>query len=105
MRQPPKKHRSTGLNRREFLGVGAIPLAAGLAASDFGAKRGVTEDEMKTMQSAQAVVRVGIIGAGGIVQRAQLGCHWCRCMGYARALLTCAAFPAGVLRRGFPAAY
>ena len=45
------------MNRREFLGVGALPLVAGLAAEDFG---------------AQATVRVGLIGAGGIVQRAQL---------------------------------
>ena len=72
MRQGPEKHRSTGLNRREFLGVGAIPLAAGLAAKDFGAKSTGTEHKMKTMQSAQAIVRVGIVGAGGIVQRAQL---------------------------------
>ena len=72
MRQGPEKHRSTGLNRREFLGVGALPLAAGLAAKDFGAKSTGTEHKMKTMQSAQAIVRVGIVGAGGIVQRAQL---------------------------------
>ena len=72
MRQLPKKHRSTGLNRREFLGVGAIPLAAGLAARNFGAKSGGMEDEMKTPPSAQAIVRIGLIGAGGIVQRAQL---------------------------------
>ncbi len=72
MRQLPKKHRGTGLNRREFLGVGAIPLAAGLAARNFGAQRGGMEDEMKTVPSAQAIVRIGIIGAGGIVQRAQL---------------------------------
>ena len=72
MRQGPERHRSTGLNRREFLGVGALPLAAGLAAKDFGAKSTGTEHKMKTMQSAQAIVRVGIVGAGGIVQRAQL---------------------------------
>ncbi len=57
MTEGPEKPRSTGLNRREFLGVGALPLVAGLAAKDFG---------------AQATVRVGLIGAGGIVQRAQL---------------------------------
>ena len=72
MRQGPERHRSTGLNRREFLGVGALPLAAGLAAKDFGAKSIGTEHKMKTMQSAQAIVRVGLVGAGGIVQRAQL---------------------------------
>ncbi len=72
MRQGPERHRSTGLNRREFLGVGALPLAAGLAAKDFGAKSTGTEHKMKTMQSAQATVRVGLVGAGGIVQRAQL---------------------------------
>ena len=72
MRQGPERHRSTGLNRREFLGVGALPLAAGLAAKDFGAKSIATGHEMKTMQSAQATVRVGLVGAGGVVQRAQL---------------------------------
>ena len=72
MRQGPERHRSTGLNRREFLGVGALPLAAGLAAKDFGAKSTGTEHKMKTMQSSQAIVRVGLVGAGGIVQRAQL---------------------------------
>ncbi len=72
MRQGPERHRSTGLNRREFLGVGALPLAAGLAAKDFGAKSIATGHEMKTTQSAQATVRVGLVGAGGIVQRAQL---------------------------------
>ena len=72
MRQGPERHRSTGLNRREFLGVGALPLAAGLAAKDFGAKSTGTKHKMKTMRSAQAIVRVGIVGAGGIVQRAQL---------------------------------
>ncbi len=77
MSQGPERHRSTGLNRREFLGVGALPLAAGLAAKDFGAKSIGTEHKiaghkMKTKQSAQAVVRVGLVGAGGVVQRAQL---------------------------------
>ena len=72
MRQGPERHRSTGLNRREFLGVGALPLAAGLAAKDFGAKSIGTGHKTKTTQSAQAVVRVGLVGAGGIVQRAQL---------------------------------
>ena len=72
MRQRPERHRSTGLNRREFLGVGALPLAAGLAAKDFGAKSIGTKHEMKRKQSAQAIVRVGLVGAGGIVQRAQL---------------------------------
>ena len=57
MRQGPERQRSTGLNRREFLGVGALPLVAGLTAKDFG---------------AQAIVRVGLVGAGGIVQRTQL---------------------------------
>ena len=72
MRRGPERHRNTGLNRREFLGVGALPLAAGLAGKDFGTKSIGAEHKMKTMQSAQAVVRVGIVGAGGIVQRAQL---------------------------------
>ncbi len=69
MRQGPERHGSTGLNRREFLGVGALPLAAGLAATDFGAKSIGTEHEMKTTQSAQTTVRVGLMGAGGIVRR------------------------------------
>jgi predicted dehydrogenase len=72
MRRLPKKQQSTELNRREFLGVGAIPLAAGLAAGNFGTKSGGVEDEVKTTPSAQAIVRLGIVGAGGIVQRAQL---------------------------------
>ena len=72
MSQGPEGHRSTGLNRREFLGVGALPLAAGLAAKDFGATTTGTEHEMKTARSAQAVVRVGLVGAGGVVRRANL---------------------------------
>ncbi len=72
MAQGPEGHRSTGLNRREFLGVGALPLAAGLAAKDFGAESIGAEHETKRVPSAQAVVRVGLVGAGGIVQRAQL---------------------------------
>ncbi len=72
MTQGPERHRSTGLNRREFLGIGALPLAAGLAAKDFGTENIGRELEMKTTQSAQAIVRVGLVGAGGVVQRAQL---------------------------------
>ncbi len=72
MSQGPERHRSTGLNRREFLGFGALPLSAGLASKDFGAKSIGTGHEMKTMLPAQAVVRVGLVGAGGVVQRAQL---------------------------------
>jgi predicted dehydrogenase len=75
------------LNRREFLGVGALPLAAGLAAKDFGAEDLGAKDfgaedfdaestssgrKVKSMQSSQATVRVGLMGAGGVVQRAQL---------------------------------
>jgi predicted dehydrogenase len=43
-----------------------------LAAKDFGAKSIDTEHERRTPQSAQATVRVGLVGAGGVVQRAQL---------------------------------
>ena len=59
MRQGPERQRNTGLNRREFLGVGALPLAAGLASKNFGATSIGPEPKRKTTQSAQAVVRVG----------------------------------------------
>jgi predicted dehydrogenase len=47
-------------------------LAAGLTAKGFGAESIAGEPEMDAAQSAQAVVRVGLVGAGGVVQRAQL---------------------------------
>ncbi len=72
MKQGPERHRSTGLNRREFLGVGALPLAAGLTAKGLSAESVGGEHEMRTTSPAQAIVRVGLVGAGGVVQRAQL---------------------------------
>ena len=68
----PEGHTRSGLNRREFLGVGAVPLVAGLATEGSHAERTSLAEGARSVRSQQAVVRVGLIGAGFIVQRTQL---------------------------------
>ena len=53
------------LNRREFLSVGAVPLAAA-ARADRGA------DRERSTRQARGTVRVGLIGAGANVQEVQI---------------------------------
>jgi predicted dehydrogenase len=70
-------HDTPGLKRREFLSVGALPLAAALGAvkvgdSDEGAVRHALADEMGSRGSTQSVVRVGLIGAGANVRAVQI---------------------------------
>ncbi len=55
------------LNRREFLSVGAVPLAAAAAA---GADRGAGVE--RTTRQVRGTVRVGLIGAGANVQEVQI---------------------------------
>ena len=55
-----------GLKRREFLSVGALPLAAALGAADLSLER------PKRPRTAQDTVRIGIIGAGANVRRVML---------------------------------
>ena len=52
-------HRTPGLERREFLAVGALPLAAALGPANLAGAR-----ETKTSRSPQEPIRVGLIGAG-----------------------------------------
>ena len=55
--------RTSGLNRREFFSVGALPLVAALAPANLA---------RQYQPSRQEVVRVGIIGAGSNVQAVQI---------------------------------
>ncbi|MEX2581876.1 MAG: Gfo/Idh/MocA family oxidoreductase [Gemmatimonadota bacterium] len=58
------------LKRRDFLGIlgaGAVPLAAGLISPDM-ASGTAPRGEAKARRSSRAVVRIGLIGAGTIVQ-------------------------------------
>ena len=55
-----------GLNRREFLSVGAFPLVAAAGATEFPSERAPRK------RSAQDPVRVGIIGAGANVRNVML---------------------------------
>ena len=55
-----------GLKRREFLSVGALPLAAALGAADLSLER------PRRPRTAQDTVRIGIIGAGANVRRVML---------------------------------
>ena len=55
-----------GLNRREFLSVGALPLVAAAGATEFGSERPTRR------RSVQSTIRVGIIGAGANVRNVML---------------------------------
>ena len=55
-----------GLNRREFLSVGALPLVAAAGATEFGSERATRR------RSVQSTIRVGIIGAGANVRNVML---------------------------------
>ena len=64
MNEESDGHDTRGLKRREFLSVGALPLAAALGAR--------MESEMRSAKGAQEVVRVGLIGAGANVRAVQI---------------------------------
>ena len=57
-----------GLKRREFLSVGALPLAAALGTMRAGTVKLGGPDEVGRAQSAQNIIRVGLIGAGANVR-------------------------------------
>jgi len=57
-------HETRGLKRREFLSVGALPLAAALGTG--------IGSELGSAKAAQEVVRVGLIGAGANVRAVQI---------------------------------
>ena len=70
-------HHTPGLKRREFLSVGALPLAAALGTVNLGtAKPGAvtvgSPEKMGSTPSAQNIIRVGLIGAGANVRRVQI---------------------------------
>ena len=67
MTEPSDSHRTPGLKRREFLSVGALPLAAALGGLDFSGRHRV-----EAKRSRQDVVRVGLIGAGANVRNVQI---------------------------------
>ena len=56
-----------GLKRREFLSVGALPLAAAMGVLDFSGRHRV-----KAARSRQDVIRVGLIGAAANVRNVQI---------------------------------
>ena len=61
-----------GLKRREFLSVGALPLAAALGTMKAGAEKLGDPGKMGPAKSAQNVIRVGLIGAGANVRAVQI---------------------------------
>jgi len=60
-------HDTAGLKRREFLSVGALPLAAALGSVTLGGRH-----EVGSTPSAQSIIRVGLIGAGANVRAVQI---------------------------------
>ena len=58
----------SGVNRREFLAVGALPLAA----ATLSPRRTASAPRRVSSPSRQEVVRVGLIGAGANVQNVQI---------------------------------
>ena len=80
-------HDTRGLKRREFLSVGALPLAAALGTVKLGTvklgtvklgtvKLGTVKlgspEKMGSTPSAQSIIRIGLIGAGANVRRVQI---------------------------------
>ena len=72
MSERSEGHDTPGLKRREFLSVGALPLAAALGTAKTGAVKSGVPDGMGSTRSAQDVTRVGLIGAGNNVRRVQI---------------------------------
>ena len=55
---------ATAVGRREFLGLGVLPVAATLGASAAGLQAAPGAGSTGTQSAPQSVVRLGIIGAG-----------------------------------------
>jgi predicted dehydrogenase len=62
MSHSPDDNRSPKINRRELLSAAALPVAAALAPSLLSA-----QERPRSSASARGKIRIGIIGAGGIV--------------------------------------
>ncbi len=60
-------HNTPGLRRREFLAVGALPLAAALGPANLVGRRGAG-----VRRSQQAPIRIGMIGAGTNLRTVQI---------------------------------
>ncbi len=67
MSEGPDSHHSPGLGRREFLAVGALPLAAVLGPENLPGRR-----EAGATRSRQEVIRIGLIGAGTNARTVQI---------------------------------
>jgi predicted dehydrogenase len=67
MHEKPDASDIPGMNRREFLSVSALPLAATLGTVKLGG-----QDDTGSTRSAQSIVRVGLIGAGANVRAIQI---------------------------------
>ena len=70
-------HDTPGLKRREFLSVGALPLAAALGTVNLRTVKSGTmnlgnPEKMGSTPSAQSIIRVGLIGAGANVRAVQI---------------------------------
>ena len=70
-------HHTPGLKRREFLSVGALPLAAALGTVNLRTVKSGTmnlgdPEKMGSTPSAQSTIRVGLIGAGANVRAVQI---------------------------------
>ena len=77
MSEKTDSHDTPGLKRREFLSVGALPLAAALGTVKLGTVKSGTvklggPEKMGSTPSAQSIVRVGLIGAGANVRAVQI---------------------------------
>ena len=72
MSEGSEGHDTPGLKRREFLSVGALPVAAALGTMKAGTVNLGGLDKMRSTRSAQNVIRVGLIGAGANVRRVQI---------------------------------
>ena len=85
MSEKPDGHETPGLKRREFLSVGALPLAAALGSVKLGGagtpndpgKLAVSEkaggpEKPGSTQSVQNVIRIGLIGAGANIRGVQI---------------------------------
>jgi predicted dehydrogenase len=67
MNDGSESHPTAGLNRRDFLAAGALPLAAAMGPMNL-----VGPDDVRRKRAAQDPIRVGLIGAGANVQRVQI---------------------------------
>ena len=65
-------HDTRGLKRREFLSVGALPLAAALGTVKLGTVKLGSPEKMGSTPPAQSIIRIGLIGAGANVRRVQI---------------------------------